>query len=56
VPDVLLNNTADYFDRPSVAQGSTGTWGGVRYVVRFCDGGHYRKLWDGTTWWRVPRL
>lgn len=50
--DVALNNTANYFDGPSVAQGSSGTW--------FCSGtvsindtagaaNIYAKLWDGTT-------
>ncbi len=49
--DVLLNNTANYFDGPSVAQGSTGTWfvsGTV--VVSDTAGGDFfsAKLWDGT--------
>lgn len=51
--NVLLNNTALYFDGPSVAQGSTGIWyvtttfslvdptAGNNYI--------YAKLWDGTT-------
>ena len=50
--DVALNNTANYFDGPSIAQGSTGTWmvmGGVTLVdtggAAFFD----CKLWDGTT-------
>jgi len=50
--DVALNNTANYFDGPSIAQGSAGVWfvsgtvsltdtaGGANFVV---------KLWDGTT-------
>lgn len=48
--DVLLNNTANYFDGPSVAQGSTGTWlvmanitlsdtaGAAFFSVRLTDG------------------
>jgi hypothetical protein len=49
--DVAMNNTANYFDGPSVAQGTSGTWwasgtvtlsGSVNDFVR-C------KLWDGTT-------
>lgn len=50
--DVSLNNTANYFDGPSIAQGSTGTWlaegtvtiqpGGVSEQI-------FAKLWDGTT-------
>jgi hypothetical protein len=49
--DVALNNTANYFDGPSMAQGTTGVWlatGGVTVngnandIIR-C------KLWDGTT-------
>lgn len=51
--DVALNNTANYFTGPTVAQGSTGTW--------FCSGtvtvkdsvgassNFYAKLWDGTS-------
>jgi hypothetical protein len=50
--DVALNNTSNYFDGPSIAQGSSGTWfvsgsvtlqdtsGGATFTV---------KLWDGTT-------
>lgn len=50
--DVLLNNVANYFDGPSVAQGTSGTWfvsgvvtvvdTAVAYVIDV-------KLWDGTT-------
>jgi hypothetical protein len=48
--DVSLNNIANYFDGPSMAQGSTGTWqvtghitvsGNSNDIIR-C------KLWDGT--------
>jgi len=50
--DVLLNNTANFFDGPSVAQGSLGTWF-VSGQVNFTDTGastdFYFKLWDGTT-------
>lgn len=50
--DVALSNTSNYFDGPSVAQGTAGTWfvsgtvvlqdtaGGAAFLV---------KLWDGTT-------
>lgn len=50
--DVPLNNTGLYFDGPSVAQGTSGTWdcsghvtvldgaGGASFIV---------KLWDGTS-------
>lgn len=50
--DVLLNNISNFFDGPSIAQGSTGTWwaSGTATVqdtagtaTIFC------KLWDGTT-------
>ncbi|MET4315880.1 hypothetical protein [Bradyrhizobium sp. RT4b] len=49
--DVLLNNTANYFDGPSVAQGSTGTWR-AEGTVTLLDSANaviYCKLWDGTT-------
>lgn len=49
--DVNLNNTANYFDGPSVAQGSTGTWF-ASGTVTITDPGTARihaKLWDGTT-------
>jgi hypothetical protein len=50
--DVLLNNTANYFDGPSVAQGTTGTWwasGTVTLVDTATGASLYCKLWDGTT-------
>jgi hypothetical protein len=50
--DVLLNNTANYFDGPSVAQGTTGTWfasGSVTVQAAASNDGYYVKLWDGTT-------
>jgi hypothetical protein len=50
--DVLLNNIALYFDGPSVAQGTVGTWF-VSGTVTVTDPGFsaaiYTKLWDGTT-------
>lgn len=51
--DVLLNNTANYFDGPSVAQGATGTWF-VSGTVTVTDTTAATntidaKLWDGTT-------
>lgn len=50
--DVALNNVANYFDGPTVAQGSVGTWYVVANVVcvdtaAACN--FYAKLWDGTT-------
>jgi hypothetical protein len=49
--DVALNNTANYFDGPSVAQGSTGTWwaAGTVSLLDTNSGVIYCKLWDGTT-------
>lgn len=50
--DVVLNNTANYFDGPSIAQGATGTWlasGTVTLVDTGSAGGFFCKLWDGTT-------
>lgn len=50
--DVNLNNTANYFDGPSVAQGTVGTWY-VSGTVTVHDGvgaaSFTAKLWDGTT-------
>lgn len=49
--DVLLNNTANFFDGPSVAQGSVGKWF-VSGTVTLYDPtltNYVVKLWDGTT-------
>lgn len=48
---VSLNNTASYFDGPTVAQGTSGTWlatGKVTVSSPTADG-IVCKLWDGTT-------
>jgi len=50
--DVLLNNTANYFDGPSVAQGASGTWfvsGTVTLENPTNTSRVELKLWDGTT-------
>lgn len=50
--DVLLNNTASFFDGPSVAQGSSGTWwvtGTVTLIDTAGTATFQVKLWDGTT-------
>ncbi|MDA9511157.1 hypothetical protein XI09_42205 [Bradyrhizobium sp. CCBAU 11386] len=50
--DVLLNNVGNYFDGPSVAQGSTGTWwvSGTATVTDTNTQANINcKLWDGTT-------
>lgn len=50
--NVALNNIANYFDGPSVAQGTGGTWFVVGQVTCNDTGGAaniYAKLWDGTT-------
>jgi hypothetical protein len=50
--DVALNNTANYFDGPSVAQGTSGTWfvTGTLSVQDTSGAAQiYAKLWDGTT-------
>lgn len=50
--DVALNNTANYFDGPSVTQGSTGIWfvsGSVTVVDTAAISAFRVKLWDGTT-------
>lgn len=48
--DVALSNTASYFDGPSVAQGSTGTWycTGTVTVSSSTIDTFYAKLWDGS--------
>ena len=50
--DVSLNNIANYFTGPTVAQGSTGTWwasGIVTFLDTTSADTFYAKLWDGTT-------
>jgi len=47
--DVALNNTALYFDGPSIAQGTTGTWFVSGTVTILTLGRVDVKLWDGTT-------
>lgn len=50
--DVNLNNIANYFDGPSVAQGTVGTWfvSGTVSVWDTAGGANILcKLWDGTT-------
>ncbi|MEH2707090.1 hypothetical protein DXU06_20415 [Bradyrhizobium elkanii] len=49
--DIVLSNTASYFDGPFVAQGTSGTWfvtGTVTILGTASDVIH-AKLWDGTT-------
>jgi hypothetical protein len=49
--DVALNNTSNYFDGPSVAQGVTGTWYASGTVTLTDTGANVNmscKLWDGT--------
>lgn len=50
--DIALNNTANYFTGPSIAQGSSGTWfvsGTVTLIDTGATAAIYCKLWDGTT-------
>ena len=51
--NVAMNNTANYFDGPSVAQGTSGTWfaSGTIGVQDTTVGNNVIqvKLWDGTT-------
>lgn len=50
--DVAMNSTANYFDGPSVAQGTSGTWfasGTVTVSDSTASAAFYCKLWDGTT-------
>lgn len=50
--DVALNNTASFFDGPSMAQGTSGTWfacGAVGLIDTAGAANINIKLWDGTT-------
>ncbi len=51
--DVNLNNASNYFDGPSVAQGTVGTWFASGTVAVYPGAGQTgnveAKLWDGTT-------
>ena len=50
--DVALNNTANFFDGPTIAQGTTGTWwvsGSVTLKDTAGAASFAAKLWDGTT-------
>ena len=50
--NVAMNNTSNYFDGPSVAQGTSGTWfasGNVTVEDTAAEAIFYCKLWDGTT-------
>lgn len=50
--DTALNNTSNYFDGPSVAQGTSGSWSANGTVTLTDTAGsatYYCKLWDGTT-------
>jgi hypothetical protein len=50
--DVALNNTANYFTGPTVAQGTAGTWfvsGTVSVTDTAGQANIDCKLWDGTT-------
>ncbi len=50
--DVNLSNPCSFFDGPSVAQGTTGTWFASGSVVLTDTAGvasYFCKLWDGTT-------
>lgn len=50
--DVNLSNTSNYFDGPSIAQGTVGTWfvsGTVTLIGAATGDIFYAKLWDGTT-------
>lgn len=52
VANVLLNNTANYFDGPTVSQGNVGKWFASGTVTVYDSAGTatiMAKLWDGTT-------
>ena len=50
--NVSLNNTSNYFDGPTVAQGTSGTWyvsGTVTVLDTSGAAAYFAKLWDGAT-------
>ncbi len=50
--DVAMNNTSNYFDGPSTAQGTSGTWlatGTITFTDPTNPSNVDCKLWDGTT-------
>ena len=50
--NVALNNTANYFTGPQVAQGTSGTWlvmGSICANNPTNASNYFAKLWDGTT-------
>ena len=50
--DVTITNNTNYFDGPSVSQGTTGTWfasGFVTLIDGVAASNVFCKLWDGTT-------
>ena len=49
--NVNMNNTANYFDGPSVAQGTVGIWfaSGTVTLTDTTVAAFFCKLWDGTT-------
>ena len=50
--DVLLNNTANYFDGPSIAQGTSGAWfvwASASLTNTAGSAQQHCKLWDGTS-------
>lgn len=50
--NVALNNTSNYFNGPSVNQGTSGTWVAMGTITAIDTAGAARfdaKLWDGTT-------
>ena len=50
--DVALNNTANFFTGPTIAQGTSGTWfvsGTVTVIDTAGAATFHAKLWDGTT-------
>lgn len=50
--DVNLTNVANFFDGPTIAQGTTGTWfaiGTVELIDTVVGAQMFCKLWDGTT-------
>lgn len=49
--DISLSNIANYFDGPSIAQGTSGTWfvSGTVTLTDTASANFFVKLWDGTT-------
>jgi hypothetical protein len=51
IANVTLTNSANFFDGPTIAQGTAGTWlaGGTVTLSAVANSNFRAKLWDGST-------